>query len=224
MEQRYKKRQMSESLYLGALLAITGGFLEAYTYISRGRVFANAQTGNIALFGIKLAERNFRDAFPYLLPILAFILGVFIAARVRDVWRTKRFHWRQFVLVLEMLCLTGVALMERDEQNDFANILVSFVCAMQIQAFQKMDGHSILSTVCTGNLRNASVFLARFREMGTKNALKQSFMYFFSIQCFLLGVLIGAGLTNLFSKRAVLFACAILLAAFCLLFIEEAQN
>ena len=44
-----KKRQMSETFRLGILLAIVGGFLDAYTYISRGEVFANAQTGNICL-------------------------------------------------------------------------------------------------------------------------------------------------------------------------------
>ena len=42
-----KRGQMSESLAIGLLLALTGGFLDAYTYVARGRVFANAQTGNI---------------------------------------------------------------------------------------------------------------------------------------------------------------------------------
>ena len=40
---------MSESLLLGAILATVGGFLDAHTYICRGKVFANAETGNIVL-------------------------------------------------------------------------------------------------------------------------------------------------------------------------------
>ena len=44
--------QMSETLFLGALLTVTGGFLDAYTYLCRGKVFANAQTGNIVLLGV----------------------------------------------------------------------------------------------------------------------------------------------------------------------------
>ena len=39
--------QRSESFPIGVLLALTGGFLDAYTYVSRGGVFANAQTGSI---------------------------------------------------------------------------------------------------------------------------------------------------------------------------------
>ena len=37
-----KQRQMSETFRLGALLTVVGGFLDTYTYLSRGGVFANA--------------------------------------------------------------------------------------------------------------------------------------------------------------------------------------
>ena len=43
------RRQMSESLVTAAFLSVSGGLQDAYTYISRGKVFANAQTGNIVL-------------------------------------------------------------------------------------------------------------------------------------------------------------------------------
>lgn len=41
--------QTSESFLLGALLALSGGLQDAYTYTVRDHVFANAQTGNIVL-------------------------------------------------------------------------------------------------------------------------------------------------------------------------------
>ena len=43
-------RQMSESFLTAAVLSISGGLQDVYTYVSRGEVFANAQTGNIVLF------------------------------------------------------------------------------------------------------------------------------------------------------------------------------
>lgn len=64
---------MSETFCLGALLAVTGGFLDAYTYLTRGRVFANAQTGNLVLLAMNLAGGQFQKAQYYLIPILAFI-------------------------------------------------------------------------------------------------------------------------------------------------------
>ena len=35
---------MSETIRLGMILAVTGGFMDAYSYIERDQVFANAQT------------------------------------------------------------------------------------------------------------------------------------------------------------------------------------
>lgn len=49
-------KQMSESIRLGMLLAISGGFMDAYSYIARDHVFANAQTGNMLLLGVSLSE------------------------------------------------------------------------------------------------------------------------------------------------------------------------
>lgn len=60
-----RSRQISESIGLGLLLALAGGFMDAYSYIERGQVFANAQTGNILLFGINLSEGNWAIAIQY---------------------------------------------------------------------------------------------------------------------------------------------------------------
>ena len=49
---------MSESFLTAAFLSISGGLQDAYTYIYRGEVFANAQTGNIVLLSQSLVERK----------------------------------------------------------------------------------------------------------------------------------------------------------------------
>ncbi|MBF4808334.1 MAG: DUF1275 domain-containing protein, partial [Lancefieldella rimae] len=38
--------QMSDSVEVAALLALSGGVMDAYSYLVRDHVFANAQTGN----------------------------------------------------------------------------------------------------------------------------------------------------------------------------------
>ena len=75
--------QMSETLRLGIILALSGGFMDAYSYLERGNVFANAQTGNLLLFGVNLAEGNYFAMLSYLLPVLAFTLGILLADTVR---------------------------------------------------------------------------------------------------------------------------------------------
>jgi uncharacterized protein DUF1275 len=57
-------RTRPDTLPTGLLLAGAGGFLDAYTFVGRGGVFANAQTGNIVLLGVEAGEtsRACRDA------------------------------------------------------------------------------------------------------------------------------------------------------------------
>lgn len=91
--------QMSETLRLGIILALSGGFMDAYSYLERGNVFANAQTGNLLLFGVNLAEGNYFAMLSYLLPVLAFTLGILLADTVRCL--NIRLHWRQLSVLLE---------------------------------------------------------------------------------------------------------------------------
>lgn len=64
--------QLSEKYRLTALLTVVGGFLEAYTFLTRAGVFANAQTGNIARIGLAAAGGRF--PFGPGLPSAAYLL------------------------------------------------------------------------------------------------------------------------------------------------------
>lgn len=101
-----EKRQMSDTICIGIMLAIVGGFLDAYTYLCRGEVFANAQTGNMVLFGIKLIKQNYIQALYYLLPILAFLIGVIVAEMIkRHFLENTKVHWQTNHIMYRMVCL-----------------------------------------------------------------------------------------------------------------------
>ena len=48
--------QMSESFLTAVFLSLSGGLQDAYTYLFRGKVFANAQPGNIVLLSANLMD------------------------------------------------------------------------------------------------------------------------------------------------------------------------
>ncbi len=54
------------------LFTVVGDYLDAYAYIAHGGVFANAQTGNIVLLAVNIAEAHWMEALRHLLPILTF--------------------------------------------------------------------------------------------------------------------------------------------------------
>ena len=76
-------KQPSDTFRLTFLLSIVGGLLDAYTFLVRGKVLANAQTGNIVYLAIYLGEGNIKKSIFYLFPILAFGAGIFISEVIR---------------------------------------------------------------------------------------------------------------------------------------------
>ena len=168
MEKRYRAKQASDSLLVGGLLSMSGGLQDAYTYHVRDQVFANAQTGNIVLLGQSIALGNWETAVRYLLPLLAFAAGVY-AAEIIHVSRFRTngvaLHWRHEVLLVEAALLFLVGWMPQS-MNLVANILVSFVCAMQVEAFRELEGSTYATTMCIGNLRSAMENLYFWRKTG----------------------------------------------------------
>ena len=54
--------QMSEAFITALFLSVSGGLQDVYTYLYRGKVFANAQTGNIVLMAVKLFAGEWGEA------------------------------------------------------------------------------------------------------------------------------------------------------------------
>lgn len=216
------KQQMSETLFLVALLAVVGGFLDAYTYLTRGEVFANAQTGNMVLLAIDLARGNFTLAFRYLIPIFAFATGVLVAEAVRARFHTHpTFHWRQIVVAAEILILLAAAFTPRGPRDNLINVSISFVCALQVESFRKIQGKAMATTMCTGNLRSGTELLFHFFQSGDKARFRPAFRYYSIILFFIAGASLGVWFTSLLEERAVLLCCGLLLIAFFAMFIRN---
>lgn len=218
-----EKQQMSDSFLIAALLAIVGGFLDAYTYVIRGHVFSNAQTGNIALMGIYLAEGKWRPALSYLFPIIAFALGIFVEEWIKKIiLPLPKIHWRQIVLLFEVIVLFVVALLPLGGVHDMiANILVSFVCSLQVQSFRKVHGLPYATTMCTGNLRSGMDFLFRYTQTRERELWRKSLHYFGVILFFILGAGIGAVATNHWGNYAAALCNVLLLLVIGLLFLQK---
>lgn len=213
--------QMSESFLTAVFLSLSGGLQDAYTYLFRGKVFANAQTGNIVLLSANLIDGKWDRVLHYLIPLCAFALGVLVAEEMRERFREmQRLHWRQLVVLGEVLLLFVVGFLPQD-LDLLANAIVSFSCAMQVQAFRKVDGYAFASTMCIGDLRSGMEALCIWRKTHEPHAKDRMLRYFGIILLFAIGAGIGSKSSVLLGGRAIWISCGFLLVSFALMFIRE---
>lgn len=212
---------MSEAFVTAAFLSISGGLQDAYTYISRGKVFANAQTGNIVLLSQHIFTGDFHSMLHYLVPVVFFAFGVAAAELIRQHFqKAQRIHWRQLVLMIEILLLFLVGFLP-DQFNLIANAMVSFSCAMQVQAFRKVNSFAFASTMCIGNIRSGMESLCAYRRTHNKETLYKASHYFGVILLFALGAGLGSRFIALFGLRTIWVSCLLLLVSFLLMFIKQ---
>ncbi len=215
-----KKEQISESLQLGILLALAGGFMDAYSYVCRGHVFANAQTGNILLMGVNFSKGNWPTALRYACPVLAFVVGIAIADVARlNLKGTKMLHWRQLTILLEAIVLFFVSFLSQNV-NLLANSLTSFACGIQVETFRKINGHGIATTMCIGNLRTATQSVLEYHHTQNKEEAKKGILFYGIILFFVLGAILGNFCVEMWQERAIIGCDFFLLAGFLLMFID----
>jgi len=215
-----KQKQMSEALIVGLFLAFSGGFQDAYTYILRGHVFANAQTGNIVLMTTHIMKNEHFYAIKYLVPLIAFALGVFIAEQIGAKYKySKKMHWRQIIVLIEIIILFFVGFIPY-QYNIAANSLVSLTCAMQVQAFRKVSGNAYATTMCIGNLRSGMAALSGYTRAKDKKLLKKSAYYFIVIFIFAIGAGLGGAFGSYLGIRAIWISCLVLVVAIWLMGLE----
>lgn len=176
------------------ILAMSGGLMDIYSYLYRDEVFANAQTGNIILFGINLANGNPDIALRYLCPILCFVLGIIMSVIIKKPY---------IIAILEAIILCIVCPIPIS-YNLVANSLISLVCGMQLEGFNEIYGHKIATTMCIGNLKNTVEHLCAGRWA-------QSLLYFWTIISFVIGAVIGSIVIRHLQQNTLLICADLLL-------------
>jgi len=210
-----------ETIYAASLLSIVGGYVDAYTFLTRGGVFSYAQTGNIIFLSIGIAKGRFQDAVNCLFPILSFVCGIWFAQYIKNVVKDGHtMEWRYVTLLVNTVILFVVGLLPESFPSAIVVSFISFISAIQITAFNKMEGLPYVTSMCTGNLRSASENLFRFLFSGDGTAMKNGFKYLIVILFFAAGAYLGALFTNIFGFRAVWIPALILLLADGLMFFD----
>ena len=187
-------------------------------------MFANAQTGYIVLLSTHLFEGDWGQALRYLVPVLAFLLGIYIAECVhRHFKRMEKVHWRQLIILAEIVLLAAVGFLP-ETLNTTANAVVSFVCAMQVQTFRKVRGHAYASTMCIGNMRSGTEALCAYFHTRDKEILHKALTYFGVVLLFALGAGVGSTATLHWGAGTIWLSCGLLTVSFLIMFVHDEEQ
>ena len=97
----YAKRirgQMSESMLTAVFIILSGGLQDSYTYLCRGKVFANAQTGNIVLLSAHIMDGQWGMVLHYFIPLCAFAGSMAVALVILGLSRFRQVSAQGIVL------------------------------------------------------------------------------------------------------------------------------
>jgi len=211
------KTQISDSIPCGIVLALSGGCMDAYSYLFRGHVFANAQTGNMLLFGVNLANGDIPAALRYLWPVLAFTAGIILSDGISKRRTFLKVHWRQISVLIETIILIIVAFMPKS-LNSTANMMISFTCGIQVESFRKIHGNSIATTMCIGNLRSGTYNLDQYLNTREHSYLKKAALYYGVIISFVIGAIVESYFIAMIGSKAILLSPVLLILVLIIMF------
>ncbi len=222
MNTQSSETKMHESLCIALILALMGGFLDAYTYILKNGVFANAQTGNLVLLSIFVFTGKVGAVPKYLLPIVFFSLGIVLSECIKSTACIKsELNKIRFALVFKAVLLIMIGLTSPVTADLFTTCSVSFLAAIQVGIFNKLKGSAVATTMITGNLKSAMQSLHLFVHKNDHAAGKMCVRYLSVIVFFGAGASAGAFLTRVFRDNSIYFCLIFLFAAYAILTIDE---
>jgi uncharacterized membrane protein YoaK (UPF0700 family) len=219
-----KRRPVFGILTIPCLFAIAGGYMDAYTYLAHGHVFANAQTGNFVLLSVAASQCHWSQAVRHLPPIGAFALGVAVAQ-----WLSARVE--RHLLLATLLCeafelaiLSALAAFGAQLPDATVVPMISFVAALQTTSYKRVGPWTFSSAVATGNLRDATSGLVLW-SMGRESAVNRRKAVTLGSICFsfLVGALCGGIYTAMDSEYA-LVPCIGVVAAGLILTYRESRR
>lgn len=198
---------MCERNWIYHFLIVVAGFFGAYTFLLRGNVFCNAQTGNVVLMGIALGSQKWTEALYYLIPISAYLMGAFVSELVPNpLKRHLPIRWDTLLIAIEMLAVLCLGFVPENAPVQISQVTINFIASMQYNTFRQAEGFPMATTFATNHIRQIGNCLAKeieHRHSSDKSHRVKLIRHLEMLIFFFIGVVIGTVLCHLFLGKAI---------------------
>jgi uncharacterized membrane protein YoaK (UPF0700 family) len=210
------------TLRFAVLLTVANSFLDAHTYLARGGVFANVQTGNVIFFAIHLSERHWGDSLSRLWPVFAFMVGVAVSSHIKSGRVDKVVaHPLRWTMASQAAVLAGFGFLPATLSPRLVVVPISFLGGIQIGLFRSIgDDLAYMPLATTGNLRR--LVEAGYDIFVEKNSSSRRA---FTVYASLIGAFAaGAFATRAWGLHAIWVPAGLLAVTFILFVIDEREG
>ena len=189
-----------ERLRVALLMTTVSGFVNAYTYLLFGKRFAGAQTGNVIMLGMNLAELNWQQIWHFSIPLLAFSFGQAFSYGLRRL--ARKYHLSHHILGLRiiLLILLLTLLLLPWAGGDSIVALLALFSSIQLDIFSHIGEAPYANVMMTGNVKAGAYFLAKGIAEHHHRTIEHSLHKYYLIASFMLGVAIAVWLVGLFGS------------------------
>lgn len=198
---------MCERKWVFHILMVVAGFFGAYTFLLRGNVFCNAQTGNVVLMGMAFGAKKWGEGFYYLIPISAYLMGAFVSEMLPNpVKRHFPIRWDTLLIAVEMLVVIGLGFVPESAPVQISQVAINFIASMQYNTFRQAEGVPMATTFATNHIRQIGVGLAKeiqHRHSEDKSHREKLQKHFEMLVFFVVGSVVGTIFCNLFVGKAI---------------------
>ena len=198
---------MCERKWIYNILIAVAGVFGAYTFLLRGNVFCNAQTGNVVLMGMAIGAGKWQEALYYLIPISAYLLGAFISELVPNfVKHHPPIRWDTLFIGIEMIAVLLLGFVPDSAPVQIAQVAINFIASMQYNTFRQSEGVPMATTFATNHIRQIGIGLAKevkHRHAKEKTHRQKLFRHSEMLLFFLLGASIGTLFCNILAGKAI---------------------
>lgn len=201
----------NERLWLFCMLMMIAGFWGGFTFSLRGKVFVNAQTGNLVSLSLGLATWDLPLIKNALATFLAYFCGIITSELIsKPINKISPYAWERILLFFSLVVTLILGFVPESAPYELTNFSIAFTAAMQFNTFEKAHGMGMATPFCTNHVKQASANFVRFLRTGDRAKKRISLSHLSMILSFVIGATLAIFLGKFILGKAI-WASSILL-------------
>lgn len=204
----------NERLWLFCSLIFIGGYLGGFTFSLKGKLFVNAQTGNMVLLSSGIGKFDILVVKNTLILLIVYFIAVMTAEYLsKKVYKEGKYIWENFLLILSFFITLILGFLPEDLIFEVWLYPIAAIVAMQFATFERAHGMGMATGFCTNHLKQTATNLVRYLRTKRKENLISCLSHFSMIISFITGAFLAFFLSSIF------LSYSIWLASFCFLLV-----